>query len=209
MSIDISPKALFLAIQADDEKRFEEILKNGGDPDSVTSVRYPYPLHQAVLRGNATIIDALITHGADLDVLCPILYATPLFCACALGHDRIARTLVAAGARANTPDMLGNSPALAAAFGGHQSIVQALADHGCDVTAPNTLGLSPSFYEGKPARSGSILRDGPPHLDEGIDSIRMSVERVEMMVSIVRDAVVASKAEPARNVYFEAPAYLQ
>lgn len=191
MTITVSPKDLFLAIDARDKQAVIDILDHGADPDSADSKSFPPPLIQAVLAGDADIVDILLAYGAKLDTLDPVLAATPLFCAAALGHDRIARTLLVAGADPNTPDLLGNPPLLAAAAGNHWPIAQSLIDHACDPFGRNPYGATAADID-LAELSDLLDEELPPPLTTplarraGLACIAASIERVETQATVFR-----------------------
>jgi len=137
--------ALFRAVEEGDADKVRELAARG-----VKRAVGPALLHHAVLKGDESVVAALIEAGFDVDVKTgdTKLPASPLFAAALEGHKAIAERLIAAGADPNTrcsdPTILpGATPLHAAARGGHSDLVKMLLSAGAAADAKDAEGRTP------------------------------------------------------------------
>ena len=101
-----------------------------------------FPLHEAIINGNAAAVQELIDDGYDVNTL-DRFGDTALSEAAAHRHIDIVRMLLDAGADLN----LGNeTPLYIAAGNGHIDIIQILIDAGADLNSVNHLNQTPLYF---------------------------------------------------------------
>ena len=101
-----------------------------------------FPLHEAIINGNAVAVRELLNNGYDVNTL-DRFGDTALSEAAAHGYIDIVQMLLDAGADLN----LGNeTPLYIAARNGHINIVQALIDAGADLNQVNNLDQTPLYF---------------------------------------------------------------
>jgi ankyrin repeat protein len=132
------------------------VLEGSANVNAPTSTSAT-PLHVAVQRGYAALVEFLLSCGSDVSQFERIECGgqTPLHAACRLGHTRIVEMLLNAGASVHTPDSLGYTPLHWAARNGHMEIVKLLIAKGCDVEAKDLQG-KPAYYWAKEFRHHDI-----------------------------------------------------
>ena len=101
-----------------------------------------FPLHEAIINGNAAAVQELIDDGYDVNTL-DRFGDTALSEAAAHRHIDIVLMLLDAGADLN----LGNeTPLYIAAGNGHIDIIQILIDAGADLNSVNHLNQTPLYF---------------------------------------------------------------
>ena len=100
------------------------------------------PLHDAALRGNASVASILIAAGADVNAK-NNFGETPLHHAALRGNASVASILIAAGADVNAKDNLGDTPLHYAAQRGNASVASILIAAGADVNVKANNGDTP------------------------------------------------------------------
>lgn len=99
-------------------------------------------LHEAVLRGQDSVITVLLAHGADAD-RANEMGATPLFYAAGDGRVGIVRQLLAVGASVKARQKNKWTPLHYASLGGHNEVIRILLAAGADIDARTDVGLTP------------------------------------------------------------------
>ncbi|GAI49523.1 unnamed protein product [marine sediment metagenome] len=105
------------------------------------------PVHYAVARGSADVLELLIAKGADV---CERDEhgLTPLHIAVMVGRKQMGLMLMAAGADVDARSNRGNTPLHAAVRRGDKELSAALVTRGADVNAENDNGWKPLNYAG-------------------------------------------------------------
>ena len=137
--------AFFRAVEEGDVDKVRELAAGG-----VKRAVGPALLHHAVLKGDESIVAALIEAAFDVDAKAGDnrLPASPLFAAALEGHKAIVGKLIAAGAdvnaRCSDPTILpGATPLHAAARRGHSEIAGMLVASGAAADAKDADDLTP------------------------------------------------------------------
>ena len=100
------------------------------------------PLHEAALRGNASVVSILIAAGAEVNAKSN--YGnTPLHFAAYYGRASVVSVLIAAGAEVNAKRSGGDTPLHEAAWYGRASVVSVLIAAGANVNATGHGGDTP------------------------------------------------------------------
>ncbi len=100
---------------------------------------------QAVVRGNAEAVQALLTSGADVNAL-DRYGQTALMLAAHEGHVLVVRELVAHGASLNHTAKFGLSALMLAVIADHPEVVRLLLDAGADTGLRGSQPTAP-FYD--------------------------------------------------------------
>ncbi|KAI0878159.1 ankyrin repeat-containing domain protein [Hypoxylon argillaceum] len=103
------------------------------------------PFFQAVIHGDADIVDWLVKKGkANMNPTTDIRQKlTPLCHACESGNFRVVEKLLELGADPKKQDGLGRSPIIIAAIRGNRKTMQILLDYGVDIETADSLGSGP------------------------------------------------------------------
>ncbi|MFF1379508.1 ankyrin repeat domain-containing protein [Streptomyces sp. NPDC058308] len=117
-------------------------------------------LDQAVRRGHAGVVSALVEAGADPEQrVGTYRETTPLCLAAVHGHTLVVKCLLDAGVHADARNGMGHLPLVLAATAGqegHMSTVDLLLDHGADIDAEmrnrTALGWAAGFGQANMVR---------------------------------------------------------
>jgi hypothetical protein len=130
---------LIEAIEDSNQKRTQELLAKGADPNQRNSYGYP-ALSIAAGIGDARIVKLLLDAGADVNAHSANLNDTALARAAGRGHPEIVRLLVKAGADLEAKDGSGWTPLFEAAMSGNSESVKILLDAGSNINARASSG---------------------------------------------------------------------
>ena len=92
------------------------------------------PLHWAVQRNNAQLVDLLIAAGANAKAVSHF-HVTPLYLACNNGNAAIVERLLGAGADPNETELEGQSALMTAASNGNPEVMRLLLKRGANANA--------------------------------------------------------------------------
>jgi len=154
---DRRKRAFVRACHEGDASVVAAFVAAGGD---VADERMPvYPLHIAVLRGDAELAALLLAHGADADFYAGVKEAGPaaLHLAAERGDAPMLRLLLEAGADADLSATKFEATALHFAAGlGHADAVAALVEAGANTAALTTTGATPAQVAEEGGHSAAI-----------------------------------------------------
>ena len=94
----------------DGKFRVAELLLEAGADPNLTDRRGFAPVHIAVLRNDAKLVQCLLDHGAAINVRTPSDGRTPLMIAAAAGFEEMVEILLSRGADPSIADSGGKSP---------------------------------------------------------------------------------------------------
>ncbi len=149
-------KTLFEAIQKNNERQVQQLLKKKTDVDVYDQNGWS-PLHWAVYKGNLNIVKLLIAYKANIHIRPKKAFmlfidgnfyygnekSTPLHIASNMGHTKIVVLLVQKGADLNAKDKYNITPLHGACYGGHTKTAKVLIQKGADLNAKNKIGSTP------------------------------------------------------------------
>jgi len=110
-----------------------ELNKPIGPPESIQS------LHEAVEKGNFSVVKALISDGADVNTR-DAFGSMPLHLAAREGHIEVAELLIVNGADVSAGDRLGSTPLFHAANSGDTVMMNLLIESGAEMNSKGDRG---------------------------------------------------------------------
>ncbi|MFO7285720.1 MAG: ankyrin repeat domain-containing protein [Gammaproteobacteria bacterium] len=143
-------------IQAGDIRGALELIEAGADVNAAQGDGTT-PLHWAVYRLDAELVDALLARGAAADVV-NLYGATPLAEAVKAGRADLVEKLLAAGADVESPNQDGQTALMLAARAGATDAARVLIAHGADVNARERWREQTALMWAADSRAAEIVR---------------------------------------------------
>lgn len=143
-------------IQAGDLERARELIDSGADVDAAQGDGTT-PLHWAVYRLDAGLVDALLARGAKADVV-NLYGSTPLAEAVKAGRADLVAKLLAAGADVESPNQDGQTALMLAARSGATDAARVLIEQGADVNARERWRGQTALMWAADSRAAEIVR---------------------------------------------------
>lgn len=144
--------------------RINDLLAAGTDPNSADPLGVPL-LHDAILQSANDAVELLIARGADVNRADPHVGWTALHHAASLGDATLSRLLIANGARVDSVDQRGRTPAHVAAENADPDVLELLLQHGASLAATDHVGATPlhaAVRADQPATVAWLLNHGAP-----------------------------------------------
>jgi ankyrin repeat protein len=132
---------LMTAIEADDQAKVKQLLKDGHSVNEVDQISKNWPVIIAAFKGRTAILKLLLEANANLTVLDPGMQATALHAAAYAGRSKESEMLIKYGISVDQKGPFNGYTALHDAVSqGHVDTARAILNGGSDQTIKNSSG---------------------------------------------------------------------